>query len=154
MNILLLLFTTLASFGGISASGVAPGNFSLSCTSINLRHGFFLGATCCRPVEDSDTDSAESESDNQLDLTMCIGLDQVAGRMQWEVYGKFSNYCANCTLMVGGHEGHVLTCFCRPLVGGKGVVRSSLNLDEGITNDMGTLKCDGGMASSGDGHGL
>ena len=26
--------------------------------------------------------------------------------------------------------------------------------DEGITNDMGTLKCDGGMASEEDGYGL
>ncbi len=86
-NLLTLLLTPLAFASPTPISplseGVTPGNFSLSCTAINLRHGFFLGATCCRPTTDADTTTAES--DNQLDLTMCIGLDQVSGGMQWEV---------------------------------------------------------------------
>jgi hypothetical protein len=56
-------------------------NFSLSCTAVDLFHNFFLGATCCRPSDGA----VEIQSQNELDLTMCIGLDQKSGRMQWEV---------------------------------------------------------------------
>lgn len=79
-------------------TSMPPGNFSLSCTAIDLVHNFFLGATCCHPIATAPASSpddgnggggggvvVEAQSDNQLDLTMCIGLDQVSGRMQWEV---------------------------------------------------------------------
>lgn len=56
-------------------------NFSLSCTDVGLFHGFFLNASCCYPV----VNNADARSQNLLDLTMCIGLDQVSGRLQWEV---------------------------------------------------------------------
>jgi len=84
MNLPLLLLLPALTWASpvVTTPGVPPGNFSLSCTSINLRHGFFLGATCCRPATPG---TADAESDNQLDLTMCIGLDQVEGKMQWEV---------------------------------------------------------------------
>ncbi|KAK4151047.1 CVNH domain-containing protein [Chaetomidium leptoderma] len=128
-----------------TAAAVPDGNFSLTCTGVDLFHNFFLAATCYRPVEDG----SKAQSQNELDLTMCIGLDQVSGHMQWEVYGKFSNYCTNCTVLapMNQTQQHLLACFCSPLVGSHVPVKSTINLDEGITNDLGTLKCAGGMAS-------
>ncbi|KAH6615492.1 CVNH domain-containing protein [Chaetomium sp. MPI-SDFR-AT-0129] len=119
-----------------------PGNFSRSCTGVGLSHNFFLGASCSHP----DNNGVNSQSVNQFDLAMCIGLDQASGKMQWEVYGKFSNYCSNCTISADEGE-HLLTCACQPLVSSHGPVLSTINLDEGITNEWGTLKCAGGVIS-------
>lgn len=58
-----------------------PGNFSRSCTGVGLSHNFFLGASCSHP----DNNGLNAQSANQFDLTMCIGLDQASGKMQWEV---------------------------------------------------------------------
>jgi hypothetical protein len=73
----------LASAASLLATAAASpfGNFSLSCTGVDLFHNFFLGATCCRPGDHG----AETQFENELDLTMCIGLNQVTGHMQWEV---------------------------------------------------------------------
>ncbi|KAK3307433.1 uncharacterized protein B0T15DRAFT_510707 [Chaetomium strumarium] len=142
-----VLFSLAASL--ITVTAECYGNFSLSCTGVSLFHGFFLGATCATCCN-SDADSVvdESETQNELDLTMCIGLNQTSGHMKWEVYGKFSNYCNNCTMLQAvGKPSHLLTCFCEPLVGSHGPVQSTLNLDDGISNDRGTLKCAGGMAN-------
>lgn len=75
-----LCFVALASLLATAAAS-SYGNFSLSCSKLSLFHGFFLGASCCRP----DEAGVESQSVNQLDLTMCIGMDQMSGRMQWEM---------------------------------------------------------------------
>lgn len=56
-------------------------NFDRSCTNVHLSHNFFLGATCWY----ADHDHVEIPTENELDLTMCIGLDQATGQMQWEV---------------------------------------------------------------------
>ncbi|KAK4034141.1 CVNH domain-containing protein [Parachaetomium inaequale] len=142
---ILVLLAAAASFLATAAAANPYANFSRSCTAVGLFHNFFLGATCCHPGDDGN----DSQSENELDLTMCIGLNQVSGHMQWEVYGKFSNYCTNCTVFApAGRAEHQLTCSCKPLVGSRGAVLSTLNLDEGIANDWGTLKCAGGMASS------
>ncbi|KAH6847144.1 CVNH domain-containing protein [Chaetomium sp. MPI-CAGE-AT-0009] len=142
MRFLVLLASAASLLTTAAADPYA--NFSRSCTGVDLFHGFFLGATCCHP----DDNGSEAHSENELDLTMCIGLNQVTGKMQWEVYGKFSNYCTNCTLDTpAGRTEYQLTCACQPLVGGHGFVKSTLNLDEGIANDWGTLRCEGGMAS-------
>ncbi|KAK4241218.1 hypothetical protein C8A03DRAFT_30702 [Achaetomium macrosporum] len=142
-----VLFTLAASLVTVAADSY--GNFSLTCTGVSLFHGFFLGATCatcCNPNANNVED--ESENKNELDLTMCIGLNQTSGHMKWEVYGKFSNYCKNCTMSEPiGEAKHLLTCSCEPLVGSHGPVQSTLNLDDGISNDRGTLKCAGGMAN-------
>jgi hypothetical protein len=79
-----VLFSLAASLIAVAAE--CYGNFSLSCTSVSLFHGFFLGATCatcCNPNADGVID--ESENQNELDLTMCIGLNQTSGHMKWEV---------------------------------------------------------------------
>ncbi|KAL2186118.1 hypothetical protein L209DRAFT_686459 [Thermothelomyces heterothallicus CBS 203.75] len=139
------LFVWVASIFATAAASSAFGNFSRSCTGVGLVRSFILGATCCHP----DDDGTYTESTNELDLTMCIGLDQTSGRMRWEVYGKFSNYCTDCTIYTStGKVEHLITCSCEPLVGGRGPVRSTLNLDEGIANDWGILKCAGGIAAS------
>lgn len=83
MLFLFLLASLVASLptAAAPASYGSYGNFSLSCTAVDLFHNFFLGATCCHPS----SDGVDAQSDNELDLTMCIGLDQVSGHMQWEV---------------------------------------------------------------------
>ncbi|KAL2144363.1 hypothetical protein VTI28DRAFT_9187 [Corynascus sepedonium] len=142
----LILLTAAGSFTASTASASNSfGNFSRSCTRVGLFHNFFLSATCFHPEDDG----TNALSANELDLAMCIGLDQRSGRMQWEVYGKFSNYCANCTIRApAGRVEHLLTCSCQPLMGSRGPARSTLNLDEGIANDWGTLRCAGGIAAS------
>jgi hypothetical protein len=77
----LILLASAASLLAISAAAMSYGNFSRSCTSVDLFHNFFLGATCCHPADGG----VDAESQNELDLTMCIGLNQVNGQMQWEV---------------------------------------------------------------------
>lgn len=76
-------FVFLASAASllVTAAALSYSNFSLSCTAVDLFHNFFLGATCCHPVDDG----VDAQSPNELDLTMCIGLDQVSGQMQWEI---------------------------------------------------------------------
>ncbi|KAL2163580.1 hypothetical protein VTH06DRAFT_5638 [Thermothelomyces fergusii] len=143
MRLLLSLSAWPAFILATAAALSAFGNFSRSCTGVGLARRFILGATCCRPEDDGTC----TESANELDLTMCIGINQTSGRMRWEVYGKFANYCANCTMHTStGKAEHFLACFCKPLVGPCGPVRSTLNLDEGIANDWGILKCAGGIA--------
>lgn len=78
------LGTLLRTAAAAPTSSSLAGNFSLSCTAIDLWHNFFLGATCRRPGSRDGTVAAQSNY-NQLDLTMCIGLDQATGHMQWEV---------------------------------------------------------------------
>ncbi|SPQ24891.1 adccff4a-7c86-460b-9831-70005cb4a6a3 [Thermothielavioides terrestris] len=120
------------------------GNFSRTCTDIKLVHTFFLRATCCN----SSTDGVEAQSHNELILPMCIGMDQVSGYMKWEVYGKFSNFCKNCTMLeAAGGAKYLYTCACTPLIGDRGPIWSTLNLDDGISNNMGTLQCAGGKAN-------
>ena len=80
MHVLILL-ASAASLLAASAAAMSYGNFSRSCTSVDLFHNFFLGATCCHPTDNG----VDAESQNELDLTMCIGLNQVSGQMQWEV---------------------------------------------------------------------
>lgn len=90
--------TTLLAAVFAAAAAVPPSttstyaNFSQSCTAVGLSHSFFLGATCCYPElvgtgegEDHGGGVVEAQSLNELDLTMCIGLDQGSGRMKWEV---------------------------------------------------------------------
>ncbi|KAH6623752.1 CVNH domain-containing protein [Chaetomium tenue] len=139
----LIFFASLASLLTTAAADSFT-DFSRSCTGVDLFHNFFLSATCCHP----DDNGADAQSENELDLTMCIGLDQRTGQMQWEVYGKFSNYCTNCTLgtAADGTE-HQLTCACQALVGSRAFKQSTINLDEGIANEWGTLECAGGMAT-------
>ena len=82
---LLLATTTTTTITALPAPTTSR-NFSLTCTTISLTHNFFLGATCALPPSPADAGgSAVQSDDNQLDLTMCIGLDQVTGHMQWEV---------------------------------------------------------------------
>ncbi|KAK4100443.1 hypothetical protein N658DRAFT_524805 [Parathielavia hyrcaniae] len=148
----MLFITLLASSAAFLATATASsyGNFSLSCTDVDLTHNVVLNATCCGAPADG---AVEPQLDhNELDLSKCIGLDQITGHMQWEVYGKFSNYCTNCTILQPkGKADYLLHCWCEPLVGSHGPVDSTINLDEGIANDMGTLKCAGGEASVEDG---
>jgi hypothetical protein len=77
----LALFTASTSFLATAAAANPYGNFSRSCTAVDLFHNFFLGATCCHP----DDNGNDAQSKNELDLTMCIGLNQASGHMQWEV---------------------------------------------------------------------
>lgn len=93
--LLLFLLSFTAALVTAAPTSISPGNFSLTCSAIDLVHNFFLGATCCHPIATAPASSpddgngggvvVEAQSDNQLDLTMCIGLNQVSGRMQWEV---------------------------------------------------------------------
>jgi hypothetical protein len=80
MRVLILLASAASLFATL-ATAMSYGNFSRSCTGVDLFHNFFLGATCCHPADNG----ADVESQNELDLTMCIGLNQVSGKMQWEV---------------------------------------------------------------------
>ena len=81
-----LLLATTSTLTTAAPTPTTSGNFSLTCTTISLTHNFFLGATCALPPSPADVGGSGVQSDdNQLDLTMCIGLDQVTGHMQWEV---------------------------------------------------------------------
>ncbi|GAB1317409.1 Cyanovirin-N [Madurella fahalii] len=119
------------------------GNFSLTCSGVTLDNSVLTASCCGLGGADEDT-----PAQSRLDLALCIGLDQVSGRLQWEVYGKYPNYCKNCTILnVAGEPDHLLSCSCIPLVGGRGPIQSTLNLDEGISNEMGRLRCEGGIGS-------
>ncbi|KAK0725053.1 hypothetical protein B0H67DRAFT_481684 [Lasiosphaeris hirsuta] len=118
---------------------MAKGNrdFSTTCTRIELSR-FTLGAQCFATMTDH-------TFINHLDLNLCIGLDQTTAELQWSIYGKFSNYCAACTLETGLNR---LTCICSSLSGRVRGVTTTINLDEGIGNDNGVLTCMGGIASA------
>ena len=77
----LVILAAAASVFATAAAANPYSNFSRSCTAVGLFHNFFLGATCCHP----DGNGNDAQSENELDLTMCIGLNQVSGHMQWEV---------------------------------------------------------------------
>ncbi|KAK4124361.1 hypothetical protein N657DRAFT_714948, partial [Parathielavia appendiculata] len=64
------------------------------CTSVDLFHDIFLGATSCHPS----SAGVKPQSDNELDLTICIVMNQITGHMQWMGYGKFSDCCTHCTI--------------------------------------------------------
>jgi hypothetical protein len=76
-------FIVLASMASLLVTAATDPfiNFDRSCTNIHLYHNFFLGATCWY----HDHDGVDIPTENELDLTMCIGLDQTTGGMQWEV---------------------------------------------------------------------
>ena len=76
----LVLCALLASVAAI-ATPISAGNFSLSCTEVNLTNHYFLNATCTTP----DNGNADAQSQNRLDLAMCIGIDYISGGLQWEV---------------------------------------------------------------------
>lgn len=76
----LLFFFTITA----TATPTSYGNFSQSCTSIQLTNNFFLRASCFHPPDENSNVTASSANDNKLDLAMCIGLDQVTGRMEWQ----------------------------------------------------------------------
>ncbi|KXX79126.1 Cyanovirin-N [Madurella mycetomatis] len=134
----------------VAAATETYGNFSLTCSGVALDNSVLSAS--CSGLGGADEDTP---AQSRLDLALCIGLDQVSGRLQWEIYGKYPNYCKNCTILNLAEEpGHLLSCSCTPLVGGRGPIQSTLNLDEGIRNEMGTLRCEGGIGSiiSGDGQ--
>jgi hypothetical protein len=79
MRFLILLASAASLLTTAAADPYA--NFSRSCTGIDLVPNFFLGATCCHPGEDG----SDVHSENELDLNLCIGLDQVTNQLKWEV---------------------------------------------------------------------
>ncbi|KAL2019339.1 hypothetical protein VTK56DRAFT_9719 [Thermocarpiscus australiensis] len=150
MRLRTLSFWLASGLAVADAESHAHGNFSLSCHGIDLVSTVFLIASCRAPGQGT----AETLWRNKLDLNLCIGLDQASGRLQWDIYGKFSNYCRNCTVAAArGDSDHLLTCSCIPLIGRQGPIQSSLNLDEGIGNDKGVLECAGGIATLTNGTG-
>ncbi|KAL2264153.1 hypothetical protein VTK26DRAFT_1271 [Humicola hyalothermophila] len=148
----LLLLVSIAANG--AATATSYGNFSRSCTSVHLDDDDVVLRASCYPPAGQDGNNAGSVKDNKLELPLCIGLDQTTAQMEWSIYGKFSNYCRNCTLSAitaikAGEQvdEHLFTCVCVSLSGGSGPVRSTINLDEGISNVMGRLECAGGIAA-------
>ncbi|KAK4129895.1 hypothetical protein BT67DRAFT_437425 [Trichocladium antarcticum] len=120
-----LLASVLASVS-VMAAPLTAGNFSLSCTGVNLTRNHILNAACATRPHGSTGTSTSMSFQNKLDLALCIGIDSQSSRLQWDVYGKFTNYCHNCTMLAAAQEHN--------------------NHHEGIANDNGTLKCRGGMA--------
>lgn len=81
MGFLFSLFVWVATILATAAASSAFANFSRSCTGIGLVRRFILCATCCSPEDDG----TYTESANELNLNLCVGLDQTSGRMRWEV---------------------------------------------------------------------
>ncbi|KAK3321939.1 Cyanovirin-N [Apodospora peruviana] len=110
----------------------AYSNFTATCTDVAL-DGFSLSARC---LDESRSDKKDPVN-SSLDLNLCLGIDQEDAHLIWSVYGKFANYCSNCT--VQGSPA-LLSCVCAPLSGGSSA-NTSLNLDARIGNKNGTLAC-------------
>ena len=81
------LVATTAAAAAAAAAVASRGDFSRTCSNVQLADNFFLRASCCRPPAEttSSSSSLSAQSQNELDLDMCIGLNQVTGRLQWEV---------------------------------------------------------------------
>ncbi|KAL2268000.1 hypothetical protein VTJ83DRAFT_2846 [Remersonia thermophila] len=79
---------------------------------------------------------------NKLDLNKCLGVDK-NGDLIFMKNGYFEEDCKRCSVTFDG----ILHCECfRPDEGQSSIV--GLNLNEGISNEHGMLKCNGGKAET------
>ncbi|KAK0716637.1 hypothetical protein B0T21DRAFT_352060 [Apiosordaria backusii] len=109
-------------------------SFSKTCTNITLTDNWFLNATCL-PLDPSQHVPINYIP---LDLNLCITMNET-GQLDWDLYGKASNYCNNCTLAL--NPGCVdLTCTCGADWGFPSH-NTTINLDEGIGNYDGQVVC-------------
>ena len=94
----------LAAPAGSSKSSGQDGpyhDFSLSCTRVSLDdRGSILSASCARPIWASSNGNGNNGNnpsnqgspqpqqmmlDNELDLRMCVGIEQETGELAWDV---------------------------------------------------------------------
>ncbi|KAK3320119.1 hypothetical protein B0T19DRAFT_281583 [Cercophora scortea] len=120
----------VAVIPALATAVAAYGNFSHTCQDIELVNTD-VRATCL-------DEAASTLYTNELDLNLCVGLDQTTAQLKWELLGKFSLYCVNCAL--AWIPAPLLTCSCAPLTGGA-AHNTTLDLDDGVGNSNGTLTC-------------
>lgn len=141
-RLLMILLAIALAVVAVNVDSAKNSNYCYSCTDIKLNR-FSLNAVCYA------ADRETQELKNSLELNLCVGIDQNTAQLHWEYYGKFSNYCSNCSLDVNMDETTtIMTCTCSPLAGGPRGVVTSLDLNKGIGNMDGTMKCDWADAST------
>ncbi|KAK3940897.1 hypothetical protein QBC46DRAFT_384078 [Diplogelasinospora grovesii] len=131
-------------------------NFTQTCENITLVGTSSLVALCNANL----TDQNQTPRPNRLDLNQCVGLEQNTGTLEFAVNGKFTTGCIDCYVMpinnTATTQTHnsstAFTCACLPYQGYLGQdnhpLETTLNLDEGIGNFNGVLKCIGGFTGS------
>ncbi|KAH8900948.1 Cyanovirin-N [Thozetella sp. PMI_491] len=146
MQKLAVVLALVAAQAGAVTAGNA--NFTSSCTGITLDagrlgHNDFLNATCASgDLTSTSYEHRQPDHVSEIDLNLCVGIDQSSGNLAWSVYGKFSEYCKGCSLA----RPAILSCTCAPIATGV-KTSSTLNLNEGIGNVNGSLICLGGKGS-------
>lgn len=129
--------------------------FSTSCEAITL---YSSPAAPTKHLPDQlkarCRDNAGTLHNTSIDLNFCLGIDYTNASLLWSVYGKFSEYCSNCWSAGVRVE---MTCVCALEGSSAGTqsasgqtANSTINLDAGIGNLNGTLRCAGGTGSRSD----
>ncbi len=73
-----LLFSTVLVLG-------ASTNFTSSCVDVGLSQDSLLSASCSTTVSSPTNDTLGECHDSEIDLNLCLGVDQLTGDLQWSI---------------------------------------------------------------------